>query len=113
MYAHPACPAVPPVLMVLRGSRAPYQYVNIWQSPAAAARVRAINNGNESVPTLVFADGSTLTEPTTQALANKLRSLGHSYSGVGYAIAVAVQYWHWGVIGIGITIALLRMAGVF
>ena len=35
-----------------------------------------INHGNASVPTLVFPDGSTLTEPSDQALRQKLNGLG-------------------------------------
>ncbi|MFC9295055.1 glutaredoxin domain-containing protein [Streptomyces sp. NPDC057011] len=31
-------------------------WVNIWQDPAAAAAVRAANDGNETVPTVVVAD---------------------------------------------------------
>jgi hypothetical protein len=37
-----------------------------------------INNGNASVPTLVFPDGSTLTEPSTAVLRQKLQSLGYA-----------------------------------
>ena len=35
-----------------------------------------INHGNASVPTLVFPDGSTLTEPSDQALRQKLNGFG-------------------------------------
>ena len=49
-----------------------YAYVNIRQDEAARARVREINGGCESVPTLVFPDGSTLTEPSTSLLNQKL-----------------------------------------
>jgi mycoredoxin len=36
--------------------------VNIWKEPAAAAFVRGVNNGDETVPTVVVA-GSALTNP--------------------------------------------------
>lgn len=39
-------------------------------------RVIEINNGFESVPTLVFADGSTLTEPNNDTLYSRLNTLG-------------------------------------
>lgn len=76
VYGHPACPMVPPVLGMLRRSGAAFVYVNLWQTPEAKAVVREINNGYESVPTLVFPDGSTLTEPSVEALRQKLAGLG-------------------------------------
>jgi len=33
-----------------------YRPIDIWQDPAAAARVRSIANGNETVPTVVIGD---------------------------------------------------------
>jgi mycoredoxin len=52
-----------------------YEYINIRQDEAGRARVREINAGCESVPTLVFPDGSTLTEPSPHALQQKLDRL--------------------------------------
>jgi glutaredoxin-like protein len=56
----------------LDGHQVPYQWVDVDQDPVAAALVRQINRGRRSVPTLVFADGSTLTEPSDPELARKL-----------------------------------------
>ncbi|NDJ53572.1 MAG: hypothetical protein GYB68_10870 [Chloroflexi bacterium] len=77
MYAHPTCPQVPAVTQLLNGSGVPYTYINIHEDRAGRERVRQINNGYESVPTLVFADGSTLTEPSTPELRKKLSRLGY------------------------------------
>ncbi|GAA4882703.1 glutaredoxin domain-containing protein [Kitasatospora terrestris] len=33
-------------------------WVNIWRDPAGAAAVRAVNDGNETVPTVVVAGGA-------------------------------------------------------
>jgi mycoredoxin len=52
-----------------------YEYIDIQQNPEARELVRQINNGNESVPTIVFPDGSTLTEPSRKELQAKLKSL--------------------------------------
>jgi mycoredoxin len=49
-----------------------YTYINIEQDAAAAQRVIELNNGNRSVPTIVFADGSILVEPSNQELERKL-----------------------------------------
>ncbi|MBW6472353.1 MAG: hypothetical protein K0B14_04445 [Anaerolineaceae bacterium] len=77
VYGHPICPSLGPVKGLLTQSKVKFEYINIHQDGDAAARVRAINNGNESVPTLVFPDGSTLTEPTVGELKSKLESLGY------------------------------------
>jgi mycoredoxin len=42
----------------------PYTEVNIETDPDAAETVMAVNGGNRTVPTLVFADGTALTNPT-------------------------------------------------
>jgi mycoredoxin len=38
--------------------------INIEQTPGAAEFVMSVNGGNQTVPTLLFADGSTLTNPS-------------------------------------------------
>lgn len=50
----------------------PYQFVDIDQDEAARRIVETINHGYRSVPTLVFPDGTTLTEPTEEVLSLKL-----------------------------------------
>ena len=86
VYGHPACPGVGPVRAMLGQSKVEYIYVNIRQDPDGAAIVRSINNGNESVPTLVFPDGTTLTEPSTGALKAKLESLGYQVSSLAWIL---------------------------
>jgi mycoredoxin len=41
-----------------------FEEVDIEQVPEAAAIVEKANNGNQTVPTLVFADGTALTNPS-------------------------------------------------
>lgn len=77
VYGHPTCPMIPPVLGLLSQTDAGYEYINIRRDSAAAERVREINKGYESVPTLIFPDGSTLTEPSVRQLQQKLASMGH------------------------------------
>jgi mycoredoxin len=38
--------------------------VDIEQDPAAAAFVESVNGGNQTVPTLLFPDGTTMVNPT-------------------------------------------------
>ena len=40
-----------------------YAVVDVEQDPEAAAFVESVNGGNQTVPTLLFADGTTLTNP--------------------------------------------------
>ncbi|MGD9618406.1 MAG: mycoredoxin Mrx1 [Mycolicibacterium sp.] len=46
--------------------------VDIERDPAAAEFVASVNGGNQTVPTLKFADGSTLTNPTAAQVKSKL-----------------------------------------
>lgn len=108
LYGHAACPGVPPARHMLERAGAAYEYVNIRQDTEARARVRAINNGNESVPTLVFPDGSTLTEPSSGALQGKLRALGYDVP----LMARLFADWQWWLIAAGVIFALLRGFGV-
>ena len=41
-----------------------YVEVDIEQDPAAAELVMTVNGGNQTVPTVLFADGSALTNPS-------------------------------------------------
>lgn len=49
-----------------------YAWINLDEEPQFVPYILEINNGQRSVPTIVFADGSVLVEPTNRALANKL-----------------------------------------
>ncbi len=52
-----------------------YEVVDIEQVPEAAAIVEQVNGGNQTVPTLVFADGSAQTNPSLAQIKEKLASL--------------------------------------
>jgi mycoredoxin len=104
VYGHPNCPTLGPVKGLLTQSKVDFEYIDIHQDSVAAARVRAINNGNESVPTLVFPDGSTLTEPSVGELRAKLESLGHR---VGLVARLIGNIWLIFFIVAGVLIAIL------
>ena len=87
VYGSPTCPSVPSVRSMLERADVSYEYLNIYSDLQARERVRDINHGYESVPTLVFPDGSTLTEPSRGELKTKLETLGYevsSLSGPGW-----------------------------
>ena len=52
-----------------------YSEVDIEQDPAAAEFVRSVNGGNQTVPTVRFADGSALTNPSAAQVKQKLAQL--------------------------------------
>lgn len=77
VYGTPICPMVPPVRGMLSQSDVDYDYIDISKDTGSRERVQQINSGNESVPTIEFPDGSTLTEPSLGELERKLKSLGY------------------------------------
>jgi glutaredoxin len=50
----------------------PYRWVDADVTPGATALIKEINRGRRTVPTLVFPDGSTLSEPSNAELGKKL-----------------------------------------
>ena len=49
--------------------------INIEQDPAAADFVMSVNGGNQTVPTVVFSDGSALTNPSAAQVRERLKGL--------------------------------------
>jgi mycoredoxin len=115
LYGSPACAGVPSVRNALERADAVYEYVDIHKVLEARERVREINHGYESVPTLVFPDGSTLTEPrwmewTQLALQHPITRLvgiicliGGMLSETDWLLIVGVV-----VLGLGLLIGRLR-----
>jgi len=52
-----------------------YDIVDIEQVPEGAFVVEQVNNGNQTVPTLVYADGSAQTNPSLAQVKEKLAAL--------------------------------------
>lgn len=53
-----------------------YTYIDVEADASASEKVIEINGGMRSIPVIVFQDGSHLTEPSDNALREKLSSLG-------------------------------------
>ena len=51
-----------------------FDEVDIEAQPDAAAVVESANAGNQTVPTLIFADGTSLTNPSVAQVKTKLAS---------------------------------------
>ena len=56
----------------LERARVALTEVDIETDPAAAAVVELVNDGDQTVPTMVFPDGSTLTNPSMNEVLAKL-----------------------------------------
>ena len=52
-----------------------YTKVDIEENPEAAAFVASVNNGNQTVPTVKYSDGSTMTNPNIKEVQAKLAEL--------------------------------------
>jgi mycoredoxin len=49
--------------------------VDIERDPEAAAYVESVNGGNQTVPTLLFADGSAMVNPSAAQVRERLATL--------------------------------------
>lgn len=63
IYGTPWCGPCRTLKRLLSEHNVAFSYVDIEQTPGAADFVMKINGGNQTVPTVVFSDGSTLTNP--------------------------------------------------
>ncbi len=49
-----------------------FDEIDIENDPEAAAFVESVNGGNQTVPTVVFPDGTAMTNPTAKQVKEKL-----------------------------------------
>ncbi|GHJ59708.1 NrdH-redoxin [Nocardioides sp. OK12] len=75
MYSTPWCGYCHRLKSQLDREGIPFTIVDIEQDPSAADVVEKVNNGNQTVPTLVFSDGSAMTNPSLVQVKDKLASL--------------------------------------
>lgn len=75
MYSTPWCGYCHRLKSQLDREGIPFEIVDIEQDPAAAEIVMAANNGNQTVPTLVYSDGSAQTNPSVAQVKAKLAAL--------------------------------------
>lgn len=52
-----------------------HEVVDIEQDPAAAEFVMGVNGGNQTVPTVLFSDGSALTNPSIVQVKQRLAEI--------------------------------------
>ena len=59
----------------LDGNKVAYKYIDVEADASASEKVIEINGGMRSIPVIVFPDGTHLTEPSDNALKEKLEAL--------------------------------------
>src|SRR5215469_2275824 len=72
VYWRPGCPYCAMLRLGLRAARVPAEWVNIWEDHGAAARVRAITGGDETVPTVVVGTQA-MVNPSARQVAAAVR----------------------------------------
>lgn len=75
MYSTPWCGYCQRLKAQMGREGIEYVEVDIEQDPAAAAFVEGVNGGNQTVPTLLYADGSAETNPSIGQVKAKLEAL--------------------------------------
>jgi glutaredoxin-like protein len=73
VYWRPGCVFCLRLRLVLRWHRLSVRQVNIWEDPDAAAFVRSVAGGNETVPTVVI-DGHPIVNPAPSQVVAALRA---------------------------------------
>ncbi|MBS2963679.1 mycoredoxin [Actinocrinis puniceicyclus] len=72
MYSTPWCGYCRRLKGQLERAGIEYTEIDIEQHPEAAEYVMSVNNGNQTVPTVTFPDGSALTNPSVTQVRAKL-----------------------------------------
>ena len=72
----------------------PYRWVDINKDSVGLKYVREVNGGERTVPTIVFADGSILVEPSNAELASKL-GLAQKLTGIRLTLSTMIRLFRW------------------
>ncbi|MET7999049.1 glutaredoxin domain-containing protein [Amycolatopsis sp. NPDC005232] len=72
VYGASWCPDVKRSRALLDSRGVAYDYVDVEADPAAETLVRSLQHGARRIPTIVFADGTHLVEPSDDELAARL-----------------------------------------
>ena len=75
MYSTPWCGYCHRLKSQLDREGISYDVVDIEQQPEAALIVEQANNGNQTVPTLVYSDGTAQTNPSLAQVKDKIAAL--------------------------------------
>lgn len=74
VYGTNWCPDCVRAKQFLERHHIPYEWVDVEKDHVAMAYIQRVNAGLRVVPTILFPDGSTLSEPSNAELAEKVQS---------------------------------------
>lgn len=81
VYWRPGCTYCMALRLQLKLARIPTRRHNIWADPDAAAKVRSVAGGNETVPTVVIGDVA-LVNPSVKQVRAALAAAGSAEGGL-------------------------------
>jgi mycoredoxin len=76
MYTTPWCGYCIRLKRQMTAAGIVFDEVDIEEEPTAADLVEAVNDGDQTVPTIVFGDGSALTNPSIAQITDRLAATG-------------------------------------
>ena len=76
MYSTPWCGYCQRLKAQLGRAGIEFDEVDIEQDQSAALFVETVNGGNQTVPTVVFPDGTALTNPSLKQITDKVGAVG-------------------------------------
>jgi mycoredoxin len=75
MYSNPWCGYCRRLKGQMERAGVTFAEVDIEQQPESAELVMRVNGGNQTVPTVVFSDGSALTNPSLRQVTERLADI--------------------------------------
>ena len=75
VYSTAWCPDCVAAKSLLKSMKVEFEDINIEEVPGSAEIVVELNNGNRTVPTIIFPDGSMMSEPRLTDLRQKVAAL--------------------------------------
>lgn len=76
VYGTKWCPDCLRAKQIFKKHNIQFTWIDIEEDAEACHYVQQVNGGYQSVPTIVFADGSVLVEPSNAELEKKLKETG-------------------------------------
>ncbi|MBI1352369.1 MAG: FAD-dependent oxidoreductase [Actinomycetales bacterium] len=87
LYGATWCPDCRRSKSFLGDQRIPYRYIDLEAHPEEVETVLALNGGKQIIPTIVFPDGSHVSEPSNEELAQRL-GLTRAAAGSTYDVVI-------------------------
>jgi mycoredoxin len=75
VYSTPSCGYCHRLKTQLQGAEIPHVEIDVEADPVGAQFVMMVNSGNRVVPTVLFADGTALTNPTIVQIKQRLAAI--------------------------------------